>query len=61
MSNFCFVLFFETGLLLVALAVLKFVLINQAVLELRDPPASTQQVLTLKARAMRLGVKLSNS
>jgi hypothetical protein len=48
---FCFVLFlfFETGFLCIALAVLGFV--DQAGLELKNPPASTSQLLGLKACA----------
>jgi hypothetical protein len=44
---FVFVLFFETGFLSIALAVLD----DQAGLELRNPPASASQVLGLKACA----------
>jgi hypothetical protein len=47
---FCFVLFFETGFLCVALAVLDHS-VDQAGLELRNPPASASQVLELKACA----------
>jgi hypothetical protein len=43
-----FVLLFETGFLCIALAVLELTL-DQAGLELRNPPASASQVLELKA------------
>jgi hypothetical protein len=43
----CFVLFFETGFLFVALAVLKNHFVDQAGLELRNSPASASQVLGL--------------
>ena len=41
--------FFKTGFLCVALAVLELTSIDQAGLELRNPPASASQVLGLKA------------
>jgi hypothetical protein len=45
-------LFFETGFLCVALAVLELAhFVDQAGLELRNPPASASQVLGLKACA----------
>jgi hypothetical protein len=47
--GFCFVLFFETGFLCVALSVL----------ELRNPPVSASQVLGLKACATMPGFLLS--
>jgi hypothetical protein len=40
--------FFETGFLCVALAILKLFLVDQAGLELRNLPASPFQVLGLK-------------
>jgi hypothetical protein len=45
---FCFFWFFETGFLCIALAVLTHS-VDQAGLELRNPPASASQVLGLKA------------
>jgi hypothetical protein len=42
--------FFETGFLGVALAVLELTFVDQAGLELRNPPASASRVLGLKAR-----------
>jgi hypothetical protein len=48
------VLFFETGFLCIALAVLGLTL-DQAGLELRNPPASASQVLGLKACATTPG------
>jgi hypothetical protein len=45
---FCF---FETGFLCVALAVLELTHLEQAVLKLRNPPASASQVLGLKVCA----------
>jgi hypothetical protein len=47
--------FFETGFLCVALAVLELTLLDQAGLELRNPPASASQVLGLKACATTPG------
>ncbi len=48
-------LFFETGFLCIALAVLELTLfwnsVDQAGLELRNPPASASQVLGLKVNA----------
>ena len=46
---FGFLVFFETGFLCVALAVLVYR--DQAGLELRNPPASVSQALGLKACA----------
>jgi hypothetical protein len=44
--SFSFSWFFETGFLCVALAVLEFThFVDQAGLELRNPPASASQVL----------------
>jgi hypothetical protein len=43
--------FFKTGFLCVALAVLELTFVDQAGLELRNPPASASQVLGLKACA----------
>jgi hypothetical protein len=40
--------FFETGFLCIALAVLELTFVDQAGLELRNPPASASQVLGLK-------------
>jgi hypothetical protein len=48
-TEFCFVLFFETGFLCVALAVLELTMASG--LELRNLPASASQVLVLKACA----------
>jgi hypothetical protein len=42
---------FETGFLCIAPAVLELTLIDQAGLELRNPPASASQVVGLKACA----------
>jgi hypothetical protein len=42
-------LFFETGFLCIALAVLELIFVDQAGLELRNLPASASQVLGLKA------------
>jgi hypothetical protein len=47
--NDSFFFFFETGFLCVALAVLESHSVDQAGLELRNPPASTFRVLGLKA------------
>jgi hypothetical protein len=47
---FCFC-FFETGFLCIALAVLELTLVDQAGLELRNPPASASRVLGLKVCA----------
>ena len=56
---FCFVLFCfpETGFLCVALAVLELTthFVDQAGLKLRNPPASTSQVLGLKVCATMPG------
>ena len=54
---FCFVLFlfFETGFLCIALAVLGFV--DQAGLKLRNLPASASRVLGLKACATMPGTR----
>jgi hypothetical protein len=51
---FFFFWFFETGFLCVVLAVLELIL-DQAGLELRNPPASASQVLGLKACATTPG------
>ena len=42
-------IYFKTGFLCVALAVLELTFVDQAGLELRNPPASVSQVLGLKA------------
>ena len=42
-------LFFETGFLCIALAVLELTFVDQAGLELRNPSASASRVLGLKA------------
>jgi hypothetical protein len=47
---FCF-WFFETGFLCIALAVLELTFVDQAGLELRNPPASASRMLGLKACA----------
>jgi hypothetical protein len=57
---FCFVLFwfgffFETGFFSIALAVLELNFVDQAGLELRNPPASASRVLGLKACATMPG------
>jgi hypothetical protein len=49
-------LFFKTGFLCAALAVLELTLFDQAGLELRDRPASASQVLGLKACATTPGL-----
>jgi hypothetical protein len=46
-----FFVFFKTGFLHIALAVLELTFVDQAGLELRNPPASASQVLALKACA----------
>jgi hypothetical protein len=49
-------LFFETGFICIALAVLELThFVDQADLELRNPPASASQVLGLKACATMPG------
>jgi hypothetical protein len=52
---FFFFWFFETGFLCIALAVLELTLVDQAGLELRNPPASASRVLGLKASATTPG------
>jgi hypothetical protein len=47
--SFLFFFFFETGFLCIALAVLETHFVDQAGLELRNPPASASRVLGLKA------------
>jgi hypothetical protein len=51
-----FFVFFKTGFLYVALAVLELTLVDQAGLELRNPPASASQVLDLKVCAITPGL-----
>jgi hypothetical protein len=53
---FCFLFFFETGFLCIALAVLELTFVDQAGLELRNPPASASRVLGLKACATTPGL-----
>ena len=50
---------FKTEFLCVALAILKLTLFYQADLELRDPSASTSQVLGLKRCTTMLGLNSS--
>jgi hypothetical protein len=57
-KNF-FLLFFETGFLCIALSVLELT-VDQAGLELRNPPASASRVLGLKACATTPSQKLLN-
>jgi hypothetical protein len=52
---FFFLVFFKTGFLCVALAVLELHSVDQAGLELRNPPASASRVLGLKACATTPG------
>ena len=52
LSLFLFFWFFETGFLCIALAVLELTFVDQAGLELRNPPASASQVLGLKVCAI---------
>jgi hypothetical protein len=52
---FFFFLVFETGFLCIALAVLELTFVDQAGLELRNPPASASPVLGLKACATTPG------
>jgi hypothetical protein len=49
---FIFFCFFKTGFLCVALAVLELNFVDQAGLELRNPPASASRVLGLKAKGV---------
>ena len=50
-------LFFNTGFFCIALAVLELIFVDQAGLELRNPPASASQVLGLKVCATTAQVK----
>jgi hypothetical protein len=54
---YLFIMFLETGFLCIALAVLELIFVDQAGLELRNPPASASQVLGLKVCATTAQVK----